>query len=421
MSIPERFIQRPIATTLIMLAILVFGIAGYRALPVSDLPNVDYPTINVKAGLPGANSDTMAAAVALPLEKQFSTIAGLDSMSSQNFLGNTSITLQFNLKRNIDGAAQDVQNAITQAARQLPANMPAPPSISKVNPADQPVLNLALSSATLPLSEVDEYAETLIAQSISTVNGVAQVQVYGAAKFAVHVQLDPHEMATRQIGIDDVNNALNAGNVNLPAGVLYGAQRAVTLQATGQLFKAIDYSKMIVAYRNGSPVRMAELGRVVDGIENPYFATWYYAKDQPQGVRAIQLAISKQPGTNAVDVVDGVKAMLPNLQVQLPPSVQMSVLFDRSLTIRNSVDDVKFTLMLALILVILVIFLFLRNLSATVIPSLALPFSLVGTFAVMYLCGFSIDNLSLMALTLSVGFVVDDAIVMLENIVRHME
>jgi len=421
MSIPEVFIRRPVATTLVMIGILLFGVAGYRNLPVSDLPNVDYPTINVRASLAGANSDTMAAAVALPLEKQFSAIAGLDSMSSQNTLGSTSITLQFNLKRNIDGAAQDVQNAITQASRQLPANMPAPPSISKVNPADQPVLNLALSSATLPLSDVDEYAETLIAQNISTVNGVAEVQVYGTAKYAVHVQLDPHEMATRQIGIDEVNTALTNGNVNLPAGVLYGPQRAVTLEATGQLFTAIDYSQLIVAYRNGSPVRLANLGRVVDGIENPYNATWYYNSDQPEGVRAIQLAVSKQPGTNAVEVVDSIKKMLPNLQSQLPPSVQMRTLFDRSLTIRNSVDDVKFTLVLALFLVILVIFLFLRNLSATIIPSLALPFSLVGTFAVMYLCDFSIDNLSLMALTLAVGFVVDDAIVMLENIVRHME
>jgi len=421
MSIPEVFVRRPVATTLVMAGILLFGVAAYRDLPVSDLPNVDYPTINVKASLPGANSDTMAAAVALPLEKQFSAIAGLDSMSSQNVLGNTNITLQFNLKRNIDGAAQDVQTAITQAARQLPANMPAPPSISKVNPADQPVLNLALSSATLPLSDVDEYAETLIAQSISTVNGVAEVQVYGTAKYAVHIQLDPHEMATRQIGIDEVNSALTNGNVNLPAGVLYGPQRAVTLQATGQLFKSIDYSRLIVAYRNGSPVRLADLGRVVDGVENPYNATWYYNKDQPEGVRAIQLAVSKQPGTNAVEVVDSIKKLLPNLQAQLPPAVQMSTLFDRSLTIRNSVDDVQFTLMLALFLVILVIFLFLRNVSATIIPSLALPFSLVGTFAVMYLCDFSIDNLSLMALTLAVGFVVDDAIVMLENIVRHME
>jgi hydrophobic/amphiphilic exporter-1 (mainly G- bacteria), HAE1 family len=421
MSVPEVFIKRPVATTLVMVGILLFGIVAYRDLPVSDLPNVDYPTINVRASLPGANSDTMAAAVALPLEKQFSTIAGLDSMSSQNVSGTTNITLQFNLNRNIDGAAQDVQTAITQASRQLPANMPTPPSMSKVNPADQPVLNLALSSDSLPLSDVDEFAETLIAQSISTINGVAQVQVYGAAKFAVHVQLDPHEMATRQIGIDDVNKALNDGNVNLPSGVLYGPQRAVTLQATGQLFKAIDYSKLVVTYRNGSPIRMSDLGRVVDGIENPYNASWYYSKDQPGGARAIQLAISKQPGTNAVEVVDSIKEMLPSLQAQLPPSVQMQTLFDRSLTIRNSVEDVKFTLALALILVVLVIFLFLRNFSATVIPSLALPFSVVGTFSVMYLCGFSIDNLSLMALTLAVGFVVDDAIVMLENIVRHME
>ena len=421
MSIPEVFIRRPVATTLVMIGILLFGVAGYRNLPVSDLPNVDYPTINVKATLPGANSDTMASAVALPLEKQFAAIAGLDSMSSQNVLGNTNITLQFNLSRNIDGAAQDVQNAITQAARRLPADMPSPPSISKVNPADQPVLNLSLSSDTLPLSKVDDYAENLISESISTVNGVAEVQVYGTAKYAVHVQLDPHELASRQIGIDDVNRALNDGNVNLPAGVLYGPQRAVTLQASGQLFNAIDYSRLIVAYRNGSPVRTGDLGRVIDGVENPYIATWFYSKDQTKGARAIQLAISKQPGTNAVEVVDGIKAMLPGLEAQLPPAVQMKVLFDRSLTIRKSVDDVKFTLALALMLVILVIFLFLRNLSATIIPSLALPFSLVGTFAVMYLCGFSIDNLSLMALTLAVGFVVDDAIVMLENIVRHME
>src|SRR5215467_5343184 len=421
MSIPELFIRRPVATTLVMVGILIFGIVGYQELPVSDLPNVDYPTIQVQVNLPGANPDTMGAAVALPLEKQFSTIAGLDSMVSQNTLGNTRITLQFNLKRSLDGAAQDVQNAISQASRLLPQNMPAPPSIRKVNPADQPVLQLALSSATLPLSTVDEYAETLIAQSISTVAGVAQVQVWGAAKFAVHVQLDPHELATRQIGIDDVNNALNDGNVNIPAGVLWGPQRTVTLQASGQLFKADDYQKLIVAYRNGSPVRLADLGRVIDSVENPYNASWYYDKNSPKGVRAIQLAISKQPGTNVVDVVDGVKAMLPTLQAQLPPAVTMYTLYDRSLTIRNSVDDVKFTLELALFLVILVIFLFLRNLSATVIPSLALPLSLMGTFAVMYLCGYSMDNLSLMALTLSVGFVVDDAIVMLENIVRHIE
>jgi HAE1 family hydrophobic/amphiphilic exporter-1 len=421
MSIPELFIRRPVATTLVMLGILFFGLVGYRSLPVSDLPNVDYPTLQVQASLPGANPDTMGAAVALPLEKQFSTIAGLDSMVSQNTLGNTRITLQFNLQRSLDGAAQDVQNAISQAGRLLPQNMPAPPAIRKVNPADQPVLQLAMSSATLPLSAVDEYAETLMAQSISTVKGVAQVQVWGAAKFAVHVQLDPHELATRQIGIDDVNNALNDGNVNIPAGVLWGPQRTVTLQATGQLFKAADYGQLVVAYRNGSPVRLADLGRVIDSVENPYNASWYYDANSPKGVRAIQMAISKQPGTNVVEVVDGVKAMLPALQAQLPPAITLYTLYDRSLTIRHSVDDVKFTLELAIFLVVLVIFLFLRNLSATLIPSLALPLSLVGTFAVMYLCGYSMDNLSLMALTLSVGFVVDDAIVVLENIVRHIE
>jgi HAE1 family hydrophobic/amphiphilic exporter-1 len=421
MSIPETFIRRPVATTLVMAGLLIFGIIGYRALPVSDLPSVDYPTIQVQASLPGANPDTMGAAVALPLEKQFSTIAGLDSMVSQNLLGGTRITLQFNLRRSLDGAAQDVQNAITQASRQLPQNMPAPPSIQKVNPADQPVLMIALSSTSMSIINVDEYAETLIAQSISTVPGVAQVAVFGTAKFAVHVQLDPYQLATRRIGVDEVNAALNEGNVNLPAGVLYGPQRTVTLQATGQLFKAADYEKLVIAYRNGSPVRLADVGRVIDGIENPYNSTWYYDANTPKGIRAVQLAIFKQPGTNVVDVVDGVKAVLPTLQAQLPPAIAMNLLNDRSITIRSSVEDVKFTLELALFLVVLVIFLFLRNLSATLIPSLALPLSLVATFAVMYLNGFSMDNLSLMALTLSVGFVVDDAIVMLENIVRHME
>ena len=269
MSIPELFIRRPVATTLVMVGILMFGIVGYEALPVSDLPNVDYPTIQVQASLPGANPDTMGAAVALPLEKQFSTIAGLDSMVSQNTLGNTRITLQFNLKRSLDGAAQDVQNAISQASRQLPASMPSPPSLQKVNPADQPVLSVLLSSSTLPLSAVDEWAENLLAQSISTVRGVARVEVYGSGKFAVHVQLDPHELATRRIGIDEVTSALNEGNVNLPSGVLWGPQRTVTLQATGQLFKAADFEKLVVAYRNGSPVRLADLGHIVDGVENP--------------------------------------------------------------------------------------------------------------------------------------------------------
>ncbi len=421
MSIPETFIRRPVATTLVMVGILIFGVIGYRALPVSDLPSVDYPTIMVQVNLPGANPDTMGAAVALPLEKQFSTISGLDSMVSQNLLGTTRITLQFNLKRSLDGAAQDVQNAIAQAARQLPSYLPAPPSLQKVNPADQPVLFLALTSQTMSLTAVDEYAENLLAQSISTVPGVAQVNVYGAAKFAVHVQLDPHELATRHIGIDEVSTALNDGNANLPAGVVWGSEQTSTLQATGQLFKAADYQKLVVAYRNGSPVRLADLGNVIDGIENPYNSSAYYDTSVPKGIRIIQLAISKQPGSNVVEVVDGVKRILPTLEAQIPPAISMRILNDRSLTIRNSVEDVKFTLELALFLVVLVIFLFLRNLSATLIPSLALPLSLVGTFAVMYLCGFSMDNLSLMAMTLSVGFVVDDAIVMLENIVRHIE
>ncbi len=415
MSIPEHFIRRPIATTLVMVAILVFGIVAYRALPVSDLPRVDFPTINVNANLPGANADTMAAAVALPLEKRFSAIAGVDSMTSNNVLGRTSITLQFNLDRDIDGAAQDVQAAITQAGRQLPQNMPAPPSFYKVNPADQPVLYLSLTSTTLPLSKVDYYAENLIAQSLSTVNGVAQVNVYGQTKYAVRVQVDPHELATRQIGINDVRQALSDGNVNLPTGALWGRQRTETVQATGQLFKAADYEKLIVAYQNGSPVRLSDIGHVIDDVENQRNMTWY------NGQRAVQLAIFRQPGVNTVQVVDNMKALLPGLQAQLPPAIVLNTLADRTITIRQSMQDVKFTLELSLFLVIMVIFLFLRNLSATTIPSLALPFSLVGTFAVMYLGGFSLDNISMMALTLSVGFVVDDAIVMLENIVRHME
>jgi HAE1 family hydrophobic/amphiphilic exporter-1 len=415
MSIPEHFIRRPIATTLVMIAILVFGIVAYRSLPVSDLPTIDAPTINVQAVLPGANADTMAAAVALPLEKRFSTIAGVESMSSNNVLGRTSITLQFDLDRNIDGAAQDVQAAITQAGRQLPVNMPSPPFFFKVNPADQPVLYLALTSTTLPLSKVDYYAENLVAQSLSTVDGVAQVGIYGQSKFAVRAQMDPHAMAIRQIGIDEVRQALSDGNVNLPTGALWGRQRTATVQATGQLFNAADYEKLIVAYRNGSPVRLAEIGHVLDDVENQRSLTWYN-KD-----RAILLVIFRQPGVNTVAVVDNVKALIPNLQAQLPPAITMYTLGDRTITIRRSMDDVKFTLELSLFMVVMVIFLFLRNLSATTIPSLALPFALVGTFAVMYLGHYSLDNISMMALTLSVGFVVDDAIVMLENIVRHME
>jgi HAE1 family hydrophobic/amphiphilic exporter-1 len=402
-------------TTLVMAAILLFGIMGYRLLPVSDLPNVDFPTILVSASLPGATPETMASAVALPLEKQFSTIAGVDNMTSVSAQGASTITLQFALDRNIDAAAQDVQSMISKAARDLPQNMPAPPSYQKVNPADQPILYLALSSPTLRLSDVDEYAETLMAQRISMVSGVAQVQVYGSQKYAVHVQLDPRALAYRQLGIDEVEAAIEKGNVNLPTGTLYGQHQAFAVQANGQLTDAAAYRPLIVAYRNGSPVRIEQIGTALDSTENDKLASWY------NSTRAIVLAIQRQPGTNTVEVVNSIKALLPTFRQQMPASVNLNILYDRSVSIRESVNDVKFTLMLTICLVIMVIFLFLRNVSATIIPSLALPMSIVGTFAVMYLLGYSIDNLSLMALTLSVGFVVDDAIVMLENIVRHME
>jgi HAE1 family hydrophobic/amphiphilic exporter-1 len=414
-NLAELFIRRPIATTLVMLAILIGGIAGYRLLPVSDLPNVDFPTILVSASLPGANPDTMASSVATPLERQFSTIAGVDSMSSVNALGITQVTLQFNLTRDIDAAAQDVQAAIAKTASQLPPSMPTPPTYQKVNPADQPILFLSLNSPTLPLSAVDEYAETLIAQRVSMVSGVAQVGVFGSQKYAVRVQLDPALLASRGIGIDEVSAAVQRGNVNLPTGTLWGRHQALTVEANGQLTEAAAYRPLIVAYRGGSPVRLQELGRVIDSVENDKIASWYLDR------RSVILAVQRQPGTNTVEVVDAIKRLLPTFRAQMPASVNLDVLFDRSLSIRDSVGDVKFTLILTMCLVTLVIFLFLRTLSATLIPSLALPMSIVGTFGVMYLVGFSLDNLSLMALTLSVGFVVDDAIVMLENIVRHME
>ncbi len=415
MNISDIWIRRPVMTTLVMLSILFLGIAGFRLLPVSDLPNVDFPTILVRASVPGASPETMASAVATPLEKQFSTIAGIDSMTSTNAQGYTTITIQFNLSRSIDAAAQDVQSAIAAALRNLPPDMPTPPSYSKVNPADQPILYLALSSPTLPLSKVDDYAQTVISQRISMISGVAQVQVYGSQKYAVRIQLNPRALATRGIGIDEVTAAVRSGNVNLPTGTLYGANQAFTIQASGQLTDAAAYRPLIVAYRNGSPVRLEQLGKVLDGTENDKIASWY------RDTRAIVLAIQRQPGTNTVEVVDAIKKLIPSFRDQLPAAVNLDVLFDRSVSIRESVHDVEFTLILTVCLVVLVIFLFLRNLSATVIPSLALPMSIVGTFAVMYVMDYSLDNMSLMALTLSVGFVVDDAIVMLENIMRHVE
>ncbi len=411
----DIFIRRPVMTTLVMLGLFLFGIVAYRGLPVSDLPNVDFPTIQVSAALPGASPETMASSVATPLERQFTTIAGLDSMTSANAQGITAITLQFSLSRQLDAAAQDVQAAIAAAARQLPPNLPTPPSYQKVNPADQPILYLALTSPTLRLSELDEYGETMLAQRISTISGVAQVLVYGSQKYAVRLQVDPKALATRDIGIDEVANAVSAQNVNLPTGTLYGPHKAYTVQANGQLTEAKGYRNVIVAYRNGNPVRLDELGRVVDSVENDKTAAWFI--DQ----RSVILAIQRQPGTNTVEVANSIKRIMPQFSLQLPASVALKILYDRSESIKASVADVKFTLGLTLMLVVLVIFLFLRNVRATIIPSLALPMSLMGTFIVLYQFGYSLDNLSLMALTLSVGFVVDDAIVMLENIVRHIE
>jgi hydrophobic/amphiphilic exporter-1 (mainly G- bacteria), HAE1 family len=414
-SMSELFIQRPITTTLIMAGIVLFGFIGYRALPVSDLPNVDYPTIQVTADLPGASPETMASSVATPLERQFSTIAGLNTVSSTSTLGNTQITLQFDLSRNIDAAAQDVQTAIAQSTRQLPTGMPNPPTLKKVNPADQPIVYLMVSSPTLPLSKVNEYADTTLAQRLSTISGVAQVLVTGEQKYAVRVQVDPSALASRGIGIDDVATALQRGNTNLPVGTLYGIHQNLTVQANGQLTNAEEYRQLIVAYRNGAPVSLRDLGDVVDSVENNRLASRY------NGQQVVTLTIQRQPGTNTVAVVDAIRDLLPSFRQQLPASIKLDVLYDRSESIRESVNDVQFSLLLAIGLVVLVIFLFLRNVRATFIPTLALPTSIVFTFAIMYLLGFSLDNLSLMALTLSVGFVVDDAVVMLENIVRRME
>ncbi|MEH2053100.1 efflux RND transporter permease subunit [Nostoc sp.] len=440
MNISEPFIRRPIMTTLVMIGILIFGLLSYQQLPVSDLPNVDYPTLQVTANLPGASPETMAASVATPLEQQFSSIAGLSSMNSTSSLGTTQLTLQFDLNRDIDGAAQDVQSAISKGAKQLPTNMPNPPSYRKVNPADQPVLYISLNSSILPLSTVDKYAETLLAQRLSMVDGVAQVQIFGSQKYAVRIQLDPESLSVKGIGIDEVADAIADGNVNLPTGTLYGQQQNSTIQANGQLNDAASYRSLNVAYQNGAPVQLGELGQVLDSVENDKIASWYFpvkkqskgaeekssiqnpkSKIQNSGVRAIVLAIQRQPGTNTVQVVDAIKKLLPTFRTQIPAAVNMDILYDRTQSIRESVDDVQFTLLLTIALVVLVIFLFLRNISATVIPSLAVPLSIVATFGVMVLLGFSLDNLSLMALTLSVGFVVDDAVVMLENIVRHME
>ncbi len=413
---PERCIHRPVMTTLIMAGILAFGLLAFQKLPVNDLPNVDFPTLSVSATLPGANPETMAASVATPLEKQFSSIAGIDSMSSSSALGNTSITIQFNLDRDIDGAALDVQSAISAAQRYLPDDMPSPPSFRKVNPADFPVLILQLSSATLPISTVDEYAQTALGQRISMVEGVAQVRVFGSQKYAVRVQADPLKLASRGISLDEVRDAIAAGNSNLPAGVLQGQEQNFTLQTSGKLSTAAAFRPLIIAYRDGAPVRLDQVANVLDSVEEDQIANW-----SGDGSRSILLAVQRQPGANTVEVVDSIKKLLPSVNAQMPAAMELSVLIDRSQAIRESVHDVQLTLVLTIGLVIVVIFMFLRNFRATLIPSIAIPLSIVGTFAVMYLLGFSMNNISLMALTLSVGFIVDDAIVVLENIVRHIE
>jgi HAE1 family hydrophobic/amphiphilic exporter-1 len=414
MNLSGLFVRRPVMTTLVMFGVVFFGIVGYTQLSVSDLPNVDYPVISVNANLPGASPETMASAVATPLEKQFSTIAGVDALTSSSSQGSTSITLQFTLDRDIDAAAQDVQAAISRTLRALPTGI-TPPSFQKVNPADQPILFLVLTSKMLPLSQLNEYAENILAQRLSMVKGVAQVSVFGSQKYAVRVRLDPRALSSRGIPIGQVRDAIQSANVNLPTGVLLGPTRSMALIAHGELENASEFGDVVVAYRNGAPVRLRDLGEIRDDVQNNRVASWYGNQ------RSITLAVQRQPGTNTVQVADAVHALLAQLRPQFPASVDIHTLYDRSVSIRRSVNDVQFTLLLTLALVVLVIFLFLRNLPATVIPSLSLPISIVGTFAAMHLLDFSLDNLSLMALTLAVGFVVDDAIVMLENIHRHME
>jgi HAE1 family hydrophobic/amphiphilic exporter-1 len=421
MNVSETFIRRPIATSLIMAAIALFGVISYQALPVSDMPQIDYPTLTVMAGLPGANPDTMASAVATPLERQFTTIAGLDSMTSNSGQGSSSITLQFDLSRDIDGATVDVETAIAAAMPLLPPGMPTPPSFRKVNPGDAPVFNLFLTSPTMRLSDLNEYAETMLAQRISMVEGVAQVQVFGSSKYAVRVQVNPNELFHRQIGLNEVDQALRDWNVNVPTGTLFGPQKSYTIKANGQLMKAMDYKSLIVTYRNGAAVRLEDVAHIIDSIEDDKNTSLIYGGEYGMGTRGVNLSIMRQPGSNTIEVTDSIKKLLPSLQAQIPPSVKLGIRGDRSKNIREAFQDIQFTMGATLSLVILVIFLFLRNVRATMIPAMALPFSIVGTFSVMYLLNFSMNNISMMALILSVGFVVDDAIVMLENIVRHIE
>jgi HAE1 family hydrophobic/amphiphilic exporter-1 len=415
MNVSAIFIRKLVMTSLLMAALVIFGAFGYVNLPVSELPSVDFPTIVVSASLPGGDPQTVASSIASPLESQFLTIPDVASMTSQSVQGSVSITLQFNLDRNIDAAAQDVQAAISAASRQLPSNLPAPPTLRKVNPSDSPILYIAMHSDTLPLSQVDTYAETILSRQISTLDGVAQVNVYGSQKYAVRIQADPSALAARGIGIDQVAAAAQAANVETATGQLNGPKQATLIHASGQLLNAAGFNQQIIAYRNGAPVRISDVGHAIDSVQNNLVASWF------NGKRAIVLAVQRQPGTNTIAIVDEIRRILPHFEATLPASVHLDILYDRSQTIRASVSDVQTTLVVAAVLVVLVIFLFLRTIWATLIPSLALPIAVIGTFAGMSFLGYSLDNLSLLALTLSVGFVVDDAIVMLENIVRHIE
>jgi len=415
MNISKIFIERPVFTTLLMAALVIFGLFGYSTLPVSELPPVDFPTIFVSASLPGADPSTMASSVATPLESQFSTIPGVTSMTSQSSLGKTSVTIQFDLDRNIDGAAMDVLGAIQAAARQLPVNMPSPPTLRKVNPADAPIFFAAIQSDSMPLYELDKFAENLLGRQLSTLSGVAQVNVQGAAAYATRIQVDPRALAARNIGIDQVAAAIQAANVDANTGQLNGPSQATLIHVNGQLADAAHWNKQIIAFRNGAPVRLEDVGQAIDSYQNTYAASWFNDK------RAIVLSVQRQPGSNTIQIVNEINEVLPRFIQSMPKSAHLTVFYDRSQTIREAVTDVQNTLLIAGVLVVAVIFLFLRTLSATIIPSLALPIAVIGTFAAMAFLGYSLDNLSLMALTLSVGFIVDDAIVMLENIVRHIE
>jgi HAE1 family hydrophobic/amphiphilic exporter-1 len=415
MSISHWFIHRPIATSLLMLAILAIGLATYPLLPVAPLPQVDFPTIQVSTQLPGASPQTMASSVTQPLERQFGEISGVTQMTSVSTLGSSSITLQFQLDRNIDGAAQDVQTAINAAGGQLPSNLPSPPTYRKVNPADPPILVLALTSDTLPLTQIDDFAENVLVQHISQVSGVAQVSVFGQQKPAVRVQVDPRKIADLGLSLEDIRSAIIATTTDAPKGSIQGTLRTYTIYDNDQLLAAGPWNDAIIAYRNGAPIRISDIGQAIDAPESTQIAAW------ADGKPAILLPVSKLPGANVIDTVNQIKALLPQLQAIAPRALHISSLSDRTTTIRASVLDVKFTLLLTIALVIMVIFIFLRNVWATSIPAVTVPLALVGTFAMMYVLGFSLDNLSLMGLSIAVGFVVDDAIVMLENIQRHME